>query len=134
MILGVGIDIVSISRIEAAFSRFENRFRERIFTEAELELAERMYLPMGALAKRWAAKEACSKALGTGMRQGVAWRNIEVKTNKVGMPALNLSGIAEKRLIQMTPEGYVIKTHLTMTDDLPWAAAVVILEGIPRYT
>ena len=130
MILGVGIDIVAIDRIASLLQRHGERFRKRIYTPGELTLADESPCPVTVLAKRWAAKEACSKALGTGIRQGVAWRGMEV-TVRAGRPQLTLSGGAEARARAMTPEGCLFRLHLSMSDDPPMATAIVLLEARP---
>ena len=131
MIVGVGTDIVSIDRIAAALERFGERFRNRVYTERELALADRLPDPAGVLAKRWAAKEACSKALGTGLRQGVALRDIMVETVPGGMPEIRLAGKARDRLAAISPFGHDAFVHVSMTDDRPWAAAIVVIEARP---
>lgn len=130
MILGVGIDIVAIDRIASLLRRHGERFRTRIFTPGELTLADESPDPAAILAKRWAAKEACSKALGTGIRHGVAWRGMEV-TIRAGRPHLALSGGAAARAIALTPEGCRFRLHLSMSDDPPMATAIVLLEARP---
>lgn len=129
MIVGVGTDIVSMDRISAALSRFGDRFRNRIYAESELAFADRFPDGTGALAKRWAAKEACSKALGTGLRQGVAMRNMVVVSSPSGMPTVRLDGKARERLRRIVPDGQEGRIHLSMTDDAPWAAAIVVIEA-----
>ena len=131
MIIGIGIDVVRIDRIERALENFGDRFRNRIFTRREQSHADRFHDFPGYYAKRWAAKEACAKALGTGMREGVAWRNIEVESKPGGMPALKLHGAAQARLRSLVPEGFIFLTHLSMTDDRPVASAIVIFEARP---
>ena len=131
MILGIGTDIVNISRIHSALGRHGSRFLNRIYTAGERAAAARMSDAAGILAKRWAAKEACSKALGTGMKQGVAWRDIEVTNEPGGMPRLKLKGKARLRLAQMLPPGRSAVLHLSMTDDRPCAAATVVIESVP---
>ncbi len=131
MIVGVGTDIVSVDRISAALERFGERFRNRVYTEREIALADRLPDPAGVLAKRWAAKEACSKALGTGLRQGVALRDIMVETVPGGMPEIRLAGKARDRLAAISPLGHDAFVHVSMTDDRPWAAAIVVIEARP---
>jgi len=131
LILGVGIDIVDIRRIEAALQRFGNRFQKRIYTAAELATAHRLATATSFLAKRWAAKEACSKALGTGMRSGVAWRNIEIRTNARAMPVLALSGGAARRLATLLPVDHISALHVSLSDEPPLATAFVVIEAIP---
>ncbi len=132
MILGIGIDIVKIDRIQNLHHRFGGRFLQRIYSEGELELARNMHDQIGILAKRWAAKEACSKALGTGMTQGVAWRDIEVIRQPSGMPGLMLNGHSRTRLEQLLPSNHSARLHLTMSDDRPCAVACVVIEAVPR--
>lgn len=129
MILGIGTDIVNIERIEKVLERHGERFLKRIYTATERADALRVSDSIGFLAKRWAAKEACSKALGTGMRQGVAWRNIKIVTRRSGMPILTLTGGARRRLERLLPAGYVASLHVTMTDDRPCASASVVIEA-----
>ncbi len=130
MILGVGNDAVNIGRIEAVLERHGDRFRNRIYSEDELALASRMADSAGILAKRWAAKEACTKALGTGMTRGVSLRDIEVQTARGKPPALRLRGGALARLNELVPPGHEPKIHLSMSDDRPTATAVVVIEAI----
>lgn len=132
MIIGIGTDIVNIDRIEKVLKRHGTRFLDRIFSADEQRIAARMADRTGVLAKRWAAKEACSKALGTGMRQGVAWRDITVETGQGGMPLLHLRGRAHNRLLRLLPPGKAARLHLTMSDDRPCATAFVIIEAVPR--
>ena len=130
MILGLGSDLIDIRRIERTIERFGGRFLERIFTEEECRRAERRPLTRAATyAKRFAAKEACSKALGTGFRSGVFWRDLGVINLASGQPTLALSGGAAERLKQMVPAGMTARIDLTMTDDHPWAEAVVIISA-----
>lgn len=135
MILGIGNDLTDIRRIEATLERFGARFIDRIYTAAEqAKAARRQALPRvhaSTLAKRFAAKEACAKALGTGLRQGVFWRDMGVVNLPSGQPTLALTGGAAARLAALTPPGMVARIHLTMTDDYPWAEAVVMIEAIP---
>ena len=131
MILGIGIDVVRMDRIEQLLDRHGDRFRHRIYTAAERGRAEAIADRVGYYAKRWAAKEACSKALGTGMRQGVAWRDLEVVNNPSGMHRMKLRHLARKRLASMTPPGHDSFIHLSMTDDSPVAAAYVVIEARP---
>lgn len=135
MILGLGNDIIDIRRIEQALTRFGDRFIERVFTPIERAKAERRPLLLTATyAKRFAAKEACSKALGTGFRAGVFMRDIGVVNLPTGQPTLALTGGAAARLTAMTPPGMQATIHLTLTDDHPWAQAVVIIEALPSAT
>ena len=136
MILGIGNDLTNISRIEATLARFGERFLARIFTPVERAKAERRkavaQVYAATLAKRFAAKEACSKALGTGFRRGIFWRDIGVVNAPSGQPTILLTGGAAERLAAMTPAGHIAKIHLTMTDDYPWAEAMVIIEALPE--
>ena len=131
MILGIGTDLANIERIEHTLARFGDRFRHRVFTETELRKAGRRRDEAGTLAKRWAAKEACSKALGTGLRMGIAWRDMAVSNLRTGQPVMHLTGWAAERLAAMTPAGHVAVVHVTLTDDHPWAQAFVVIEARP---
>ena len=132
MILGIGVDTVNIDRISRLLIRHGDRFLNRVYTEGERAFAARMNDYSGVLAKRWAAKEACSKALGTGMKQGVAWRDIEVVGERGKMPILKLKGGASQRLAKLTPSGSTTKLHLTLSDDHPSAVAVVVIELVNK--
>lgn len=135
MILGIGSDLANIERIEATIARFGPRFLNRVFTEGEQARAASRPLTVAATyAKRWAAKEACSKALGTGLRMGIAWRDMAVSNLWTGQPSLRLTGWAAARLAQMTPEGHRPVLHVTLTDDHPWAQAFVVIEAVPLGT
>lgn len=131
MILGIGADLCNIERIEGTLARFGDRFRARVFTETELARAARRPHEAATLAKRWAAKEACSKALGTGLRMGIAWRDMAVSNLATGQPVMRLTGWAAERLAAMTPEGHRALIHVTLTDDHPWAQAFVVIEARP---
>lgn len=135
MILGIGNDLANISRIEETLARFGERFLDRVYTPVERAKAERRrnvpQVYAATLAKRFAAKEACSKALGTGFRRGVYWRDIGVVNAPSGQPTVHLTGGAAERLAALTPPGHVAVVHLTMTDDYPWAEAQVIIEARP---
>ena len=131
MIVGIGIDIVNISRIERVLSRHGERFLDRIFSPNERRFAQRVPNHSGILAKRWAAKEACSKALGTGMRQGVRWQDLEVQNLRNGFPVMMVKGKAKSKLEKMIPTGYQPEIFLTMSDDYPWAIAKVIIQATP---
>ncbi len=131
MILGIGSDLANITRIEATVARFGARFLDRVFTPVEQATAERRAQRIATYAKRWAAKEACSKALGTGLRMGIAWRDMGVFNRPGGQPGLRLTGWAAARLAEMTPPGYRSVVHLTLTDDHPWAQAFVVIEALP---
>ncbi len=131
MILGIGTDLANIERIEATLARFGDRFRNRVFTEREQAKAERRRDVAGTYAKRWAAKEACSKALGTGLRMGISWRDMAVTNLRSGQPQMHLTGWAAERLAAMTPPGHRSVIHVTLTDDHPWAQAFVVIEAVP---
>ncbi len=134
MILGIGTDLANIDRIEATLARFGDRFRNRVFTEREQTRAEnRAHIP-ATYAKRWAAKEACSKALGTGLRMGIAWKDMAVSNLRTGQPQMHLTGWAAERLAAMTPPGHQAIVHVTLTDDHPWAQAFVVIEARPFAT
>ena len=131
MIVGLGSDLCNIERIAASLDRFGARFEARVFTEVErAKAARRPFTKAGTLAKRFAAKEAFSKAVGTGFRAGVFMKDIGVVNAKSGAPTLSLTGGAQARLDAMIPEGHVARVHLTMTDDHPWAQAFVIVEAV----
>lgn len=134
MILGVGTDLCNIDRIEGTIERFGDRFRNRVFTEIEQRKAERRPDPPAIYAKRWAAKEACSKALGTGLRMGIAWKDMAVTNLRTGQPIMHVTGWAKERLDAMTPEGHEAVIHVTLTDDHPWAQAFVVIEAVPVGT
>ena len=131
MILGIGVDLCNIDRIQGTLDRFGDRFRERVYTETELVKARRRRDEAGTLAKRWAAKEACSKALGTGFRKGVFWRDMGVVNLPSGKPTMKLTGGAAKRLAALVPEGHEAHIHVTLTDESGYAQAVVIIEALP---
>lgn len=131
MILGVGTDLCNIERVEQTLDRFGDRFRNRVFTEREQARAERRAHAPATYAKRWAAKEACSKALGTGLRMGIAWRDMAVSNLETGQPVMEVTGWAAERLREMTPAGHVATIHLSLTDDHPWAQAFVVIEARP---
>jgi holo-[acyl-carrier protein] synthase len=131
-IIGIGSDLCNISRIENSLARFGERFTNRVFTEAERAKAEgRPLTRAGTYAKRFAAKEAFSKAVGTGFRRGVFMRDIGVVNLPSGAPTLALTGGAKARLDALTPEGHLAQIHLTMTDDYPFAQAFVIITSSP---
>lgn len=132
MILGIGTDLANIERIQGVLDRFGDRFRNRVFTDREQARAERRPDPAATYAKRWAAKEACSKALGTGLRMGIAWRDMAVTNLPTGQPVMAVTGWAADRLAAMTPEGYEATIHVSLTDDHPWAQAFVVIEAYPR--
>jgi holo-[acyl-carrier protein] synthase len=130
MIVGLGSDLCNIERIQHSLDRFGERFLARVFTKTEqAKAARRPFTAAGTLAKRFAAKEAFSKAVGTGFKRGVFMRDIGVVNEPSGKPTLALTGGAKARLDALTPPGHAIQVHLTMTDDHPWAQAFVILEA-----
>ena len=131
MILGIGTDLANIERIQRTLERFGDRFRNRVFTEVERAKAERRKDVAGTYAKRWAAKEACSKALGTGLRMGISWRDMAVSNLATGQPVMEVTGWAAERLAAMTPAGHEAIIHVTLTDDHPWAQAFVVIEARP---
>jgi holo-[acyl-carrier protein] synthase len=132
VILGVGNDLIDIRRIEKTLERYGDRFTLRVFTEVERRKSEGRRQRAASYAKRFAAKEACAKALGTGLSQGVYWRDMGVVNLPSGRPTLRLTGGAAKVLKEMTPEGYEARIDLTLTDDFPLAAAIVIISGLPE--
>ncbi len=132
MILGIGTDLANIERIAAVLARHGDRYRNRVFTETELAKAARRRDEAGTLAKRWAAKEACSKALGTGLAMGISWKDMAVQNLPSGQPTMTLTGWAAERLAAMTPPGHSAHIHVTLTDDHPWAQAFVVIEALPE--
>ncbi|MGB7288318.1 MAG: holo-ACP synthase [Salaquimonas sp.] len=130
MIIGLGSDLIDIRRIERSLERFGSKFTNRIFTEVEQQKSDSRKQRAASYAKRFAAKEACSKALGTGISNGVYWRDIGVANLPGGKPNLELTNGAAKRLAQMIPDGYEPRIHLTITDDFPLAQAFVIIEAV----
>jgi holo-[acyl-carrier protein] synthase len=132
VIIGLGADLCSIERIEAALSRHGGRVERRCVTEVErAKAARRPITPAGTYAKRFAAKEAFSKAVGTGFYRGVYMKDIGVVNAPSGAPTLALTGGAAKRLAEMVPDGHEAVIHLTLTDDHPWAQAFVVIEARP---
>lgn len=131
MILGIGADLANIDRITGTLERFGARFKNRVFTEVEQAKAERRKDVAGTYAKRWAAKEACSKALGTGLAMGISWKDMAVKNLATGQPVMEVTGWAKERLEEMTPPGHEAIIHVTLTDDHPWAQAFVVIEARP---
>lgn len=131
MILGVGTDLANIDRIQGVLDRHGDRFRNRVFTEREQAKANRRKDEAGTYAKRWAAKEACSKALGTGLRMGISWKDMAVSNLRTGQPVMTLTGWAKTRLDDMTPPGHEAIVHVSLTDDHPWAQAFVVIEARP---
>ena len=133
MILGLGSDLCNIERIQNSLDRFGERFLARVFTEVERAKAERRpFTRAGTYAKRFAAKEAFAKAVGTGFKRGVFMRDIGVVNLPSGEPTLALTGGAKQRLDAMTPPGHAARIHLTMTDDHPFALAVVLITAVPE--
>jgi holo-[acyl-carrier protein] synthase len=132
MILGIGSDITDVRRIEKVIARHGERFITRIFTEKERARAERKKKRVETYAKRFAAKEACAKALGTGMRDGVWWRDMGVVNLPSGRPTMQLTGGALQRLQAMTPQGYEARIDLTISDEGPMAQALVVISAVPK--
>lgn len=131
MILGIGTDLANIERISGTIDRFGDRFKTRVFTEREQSKAESRKDVAGTYAKRWAAKEACSKALGTGLAMGISWKDMVVTNMDTGQPTMQVTGWAKDRLTAMTPAGHEAVIHVTLTDDHPWAQAFVVIEARP---
>jgi len=130
VILGIGADLADIRRIEATMARFGARFIDRVFTDVEQIKSDRRRDRAASYARRWAAKEACAKALGTGLRMGVAWREMGVVNLDSGQPTMQLTGGAAGRLAAMTPDGRAARIHVTLTDDPPYAQAFVVIEAL----
>ena len=131
MIIGIGSDLADIRRIGKTIERFGDRFIQRVFTETEQRKSDKRRERIASYAKRWAAKEACSKALGTGLRMGVAWREMGVVNLPSGQPTMQITGGAAERLARLIPPGHVPRVHVTITDDFPWAQAFVVIEAVP---
>ena len=131
MILGVGNDMIDIRRIETTLEKFGDRFVARIFTDIEKTKSDRRAQRAASYAKRFAAKEACSKALGTGFRKGVFWRDLGVVNMPSGRPTMVLTGGAAQHLESLVPAGHKPDIHLTITDDCPYAQAIVIISCVP---
>jgi holo-[acyl-carrier protein] synthase len=131
MILGLGNDIIDIQRIGRTIDRYGDRFLNRVFTETERRKSDVRVQRAASYAKRFAAKEACAKALGTGLRQGVYWRDMGVVNLTSGRPTLILSGGAAEQLKRITPPGFEARIDLTLTDDYPLAQAIVIISAVP---
>lgn len=131
MIIGIGSDLIDIRRVEKTIERFGVRFTDRCFTDIERAKSERRKNKAASYAKRFAAKEACSKALGTGLAQGVFWRDMGVVNLPSGKPTMQLTGGAAERLAAMLPANHCAAIHLTITDDFPLAQAFVIIEALP---
>jgi holo-[acyl-carrier protein] synthase len=134
MILGIGSDLIDIRRIERTVERHGERFLGRIFTPEERAKAERRAARIDTYAKRFAAKEACAKALGTGLRAGVFWRDMGVVNLPSGRPTMQLTGGALARLQAMTPPGHVAQIDVTLTDEGPMAQALVIISAVPQVS
>ena len=132
MIIGLGSDLINIGRIERTIDRFGDRFLDRIFTDIERKKSDGRAARGATYAKRFAAKEACSKALGTGFRNGVSWRDLSVVNLPSGKPTMALTGGAARRLAEITPSGMVAQIDLTMTDDHPLAHAIVVISAVPE--
>jgi len=130
VILGIGTDLVNIERIRKALDRFGERFEKRVFSNHEIQTSRAKYDSSSSYAKRWAAKEACSKALGIGLRMGISWKEMHIVNLTSGKPELLIEGKAKDFLLAMTPKGYTPKINVSLTDDSPWAQATVIIEGI----
>ena len=131
MIIGIGQDIIDIRRIERTLERFGQKFVDRIFTDVERAKSDRRANRAASYAKRFAAKEACSKALGTGFARGVFWRDLGVVNLASGKPTMRLTGGAARRLAELTPPGMVAQIDITLTDDGPQAQAFVIISALP---
>lgn len=131
LVIGLGNDIIDIRRIEQSLERYGQRFIDRVFTQIEVERSERRAGRAASYAKRFAAKEACAKALGTGFRRGVFWRDMGVINLPTGRPTLALTGGALIRLREITPPSFAPRIDLTITDDYPWAQAIVLITAIP---
>ncbi len=131
MIIGIGNDIIDIRRVERTLERFGDRFTGRIFTDVERAKSDRRRLRAASYAKRFAAKEACSKALGTGFSRGVFWKDLGVVNEPSGRPTMVLTGGAAAHLDRLTPKGFRSAIHLTITDDFPYAQAIVVISIVP---
>ena len=130
MIVGVGIDFINIQRIQKVLDRFGSRFENRVFSSEEINRSRRKYDKASSYAKRWAAKEACSKALGIGLRMGISWKEMNITNLQSGKPILKIEGKAQLILKKITPKGYRARIHVSLTDDYPWAKALVMIEAI----
>ena len=130
MIVGVGIDLINIQRIQKVLDRFGSRFENRVFSSEEINRSRRKYDKASSYAKRWAAKEACSKALGIGLRMGISWKEMHITNLQSGKPLLKIEGKAQLILKKITPKGYESRIHVSLTDDYPWAKALVMIEAI----
>jgi holo-[acyl-carrier protein] synthase len=134
MIIGIGNDIIDIRRVSKTLDRYGDRFTSRIFTEVEVGKSESRHERAASYAKRFAAKEACAKALGTGMASGVFWRDMGVVNLASGKPTMALTGGAADHLARLLPPGYRAEIHVTITDDFPLAQALVVIEAVPAET
>ena len=134
MIIGIGNDVIDIRRVEKTLTRFGSRFVDRIYTDVEIRKSERRAQRAASYAKRFAAKEACSKALGTGFRRGVFWKDMGVVNEPSGKPTMVLTGGARAQLDSLVPAGHKARIHLTITDDFPYAHAFVMIEALPAAT
>jgi holo-[acyl-carrier protein] synthase len=134
MIIGIGNDIIDIRRVSKTLDRYGERFTSRIFTEVEVGKSESRHERAASYAKRFAAKEACAKALGTGMASGVFWRDMGVVNLASGKPTMALTGGAADHLARLLPPGYRAEIHVTITDDFPLAQALVVIEAVPAET
>ena len=132
MIVGIGSDLIDIRRVEKTLERFPGRFEARCFTPLEREKSDRRANRAASYAKRFAAKEACSKALGTGFRRGVYWRDLGVVNLRSGKPTMDLTGGAKARLEDLIPDGMAAQIDITLTDDFPLAQALVIISAVPE--
>jgi len=132
MIIGIGNDLCDIRRVQETLDTYGERFTQRCFTQIEREKSDRRAARAASYAKRFAAKEACAKALGTGLRHGVFWRDMGVVNLPTGQPTMRLTGGAAERLAELTPEGCEVVIHLTITDEPPLAQAIVIIEARPK--
>ena len=132
MILGLGSDISDVRRVAKVIERHGDRFLSRVFTETERARADRRKNRVETYAKRFAAKEACAKALGTGLRRGVFWRDMGVVNLRSGRPTMVLTGGAAEQLRRITPAGYAARVDLTLTDDFPQAQAIVVISALPE--
>ncbi|MGZ5850259.1 MAG: holo-ACP synthase [Methyloceanibacter sp.] len=130
MIIGLGNDVIDIRRVERTIERYGERFLSRVFTEAERRKSDARAGRAASYAKRFAAKEACAKALGTGFREGVFWRDMGVVNLASGRPTLELTGGAARALADLTPEGHAVRIDLSITDDFPMAQAIVIISAV----
>ena len=134
MIIGLGNDLINIERIEKTLAKFGNRFVDRVFTDIEIKKSDSRLKRSSSYAKRFAAKEAVTKALGTGLSNGVFFKDIGIENDKYGKPKIVLTGGAKLRLENILPENHRAKINITITDDHPWAQALVIIEAISKQS